>query len=110
MTPEKVGHDAAIALLEEISRGGCADTLNSNIALQMMALCQDDVSKLRLGTDIPEHTFQFTKNLLDFFGVRFRVAEAGEDAEDVENGIATEGSAVFTCVGGGFRNLARGIA
>ncbi|XP_045145195.1 RNA 3'-terminal phosphate cyclase-like protein isoform X2 [Echinops telfairi] len=47
--PEDLGRDCARLLLEEIYRGGCVDSTNQSLALLLMTLGQQDVSKVLLG-------------------------------------------------------------
>ncbi|XP_049751489.1 RNA 3'-terminal phosphate cyclase-like protein isoform X1 [Elephas maximus indicus] len=49
MLPEDLGRDCARLLLEEIYRGGCVDSTNQSLALLLMTLGQQDVSKVLLG-------------------------------------------------------------
>ncbi|KAK6056324.1 hypothetical protein COOONC_06170, partial [Cooperia oncophora] len=46
---EDVGSNAAIALLEEIYRGGCLDSSAQILASSFMALGQKDISKFLFG-------------------------------------------------------------
>eukprot|EP00076_Gallus_gallus_P016368 XP_015135674.1 RNA 3'-terminal phosphate cyclase-like protein isoform X2 [Gallus gallus] len=47
--PEELGQNCAKLLLEEIYRGGCVDSTNQSLALLLMTLGQQDVSKVLLG-------------------------------------------------------------
>ncbi|XP_055434140.1 RNA 3'-terminal phosphate cyclase-like protein isoform X3 [Bubalus kerabau] len=49
MLPEDLGRNCARLLLEEIYRGGCVDSTNQSLALLLMTLGQQDVSKVLLG-------------------------------------------------------------
>lgn len=64
-TPEEIGQQAAIALLQEIanvsvenpyltsSQRGCVDTAHQSLVLLLMVLCPDSVSQVRLGKLTP---------------------------------------------------------
>ncbi|KAF2076023.1 hypothetical protein CYY_002683 [Polysphondylium violaceum] len=94
-TPEELGERAAISLMEEIYNGGCIDSHNQSLALLFMVLCPEDISKIRLGKITP-YTIEYIRNLFDFFGVTFKI-EPDQDSKTV----------VFTCLGIGFKNMAR---
>lgn len=95
--PEDLGLLAANILLEEVLRGGCVDTSTQSLALLFMCLCPEDVSKVRLGP-LSDYTIQFVRHLQDFFGVMFKIQP---DAESK--------TVLFSCVGIGYKNLARKI-
>lgn len=48
-TPEDIGIEAAKLLYNEISLGGCVDTVSQWINMLFMTLCPEDVSKIRIG-------------------------------------------------------------
>jgi RNA 3'-terminal phosphate cyclase-like protein len=48
-TPEDVGLKASKMLYQEISLGGCVDSMSQWIVLLLMVLCPEDVSKTRFG-------------------------------------------------------------
>jgi RNA 3'-terminal phosphate cyclase-like protein len=92
--PEEVGTQAAEALLQQVREAGTCDSANQPLALVLMALGPEDVSRLRLGT-LTEHSIGLLRLLRDFFGVTFRI-----DSEP-------DGSVVLTCRGVGFKNLSK---
>ncbi|KYQ93340.1 RNA 3'-terminal phosphate cyclase family protein [Tieghemostelium lacteum] len=94
-SPEDLGKKTALALLEEILNGGCVDSHNQSLALLFMVLCPEDISKIRLGK-ITEYTMEYLRHLRDFFGVTFKI-EPDQDSKTV----------IFTCLGIGFKNMAR---
>ncbi|KAF5912765.1 hypothetical protein HPG69_007755 [Diceros bicornis minor] len=59
--PEDLGRNCARLLLEEIYRGGCVDSTNQSLALLLMTLGQQDVSKVLLGPLSP-----YTCGIKDF--------------------------------------------
>eukprot|EP01133_Synstelium_polycarpum_P018950 gene18950-22677_t len=94
-TPEDLGEKTANFLLEEILNGGCIDSNNQSLALLLMVLCPEDVSKVRLGRLTP-YTIEYVRHLKEFFGVTFKI-EADEETKTV----------IFTCLGIGFKNMSR---
>ena len=47
--PEDLGVACSELLLEEIARGGCADSMHQPLAILLMAFSPEDVSKIRTG-------------------------------------------------------------
>ncbi|XP_071494989.1 RNA 3'-terminal phosphate cyclase-like protein [Diadema antillarum] len=107
-TPEDLGKQTAMLLMEEIFRVGCVDSRHQSLALLLMALGQGDVSKITTGPLSP-YTIQFLRHLRDFLQVMFKMEVIPADAEgDVE--MRTGGDKVLlTCVGSGFTNLSKTI-
>ena len=93
--PESVGELAADGLLEQVKQGGVVDGANQHLALLLMALGKEDVSRLRLGPLTP-FAVEMLRLLRDFFGVTFQL-----DAD------LADGSVLCTCRGVGFKNLAK---
>ncbi|EGG15129.1 RNA 3'-terminal phosphate cyclase family protein [Cavenderia fasciculata] len=93
--PEDLGQRTANLLLEEILNGGCIDSNNQSLALLFMILCPEDVSKVRLGRLTP-YTIEYIRHLKEFFGVTFKI-EADDETKTI----------IFTCLGIGYKNLAR---
>ncbi|KAL6075863.1 18S rRNA biogenesis protein RCL1 [Balamuthia mandrillaris] len=96
--PEDVAERGTRRLLEEILYGGCVDTATQPFALLFMVLCPEDVSKLRIGKLSP-YSIQMLRHLKDFFGVTFKV-EPDAETKTIK----------MTCLGSGFKNLARKIS
>ncbi|RKP06755.1 RNA 3'-terminal phosphate cyclase/enolpyruvate transferase [Thamnocephalis sphaerospora] len=92
-TPEEVGEQAAYMLLKEVGRGGCIDTTSQWLALLLMVLGPEDVSKIRLGALTP-FTVQFLRDLKKAFGTVFKVAEDEET-----------NTLLLTCMGVGYVNV-----
>ncbi|OQR67702.1 RNA 3'-terminal phosphate cyclase protein-like [Tropilaelaps mercedesae] len=110
MIPEEIGKEAAVRLVQEIYRGGCADTANQSLALLLMALGPTDVSKYQLGPLTP-YTIQFLRHLRDFFGITFKI---GQDkvlaADDDQDALRLGGDKVLlTCLGVGYLNLSKKV-
>ena len=92
--PEEVGTQAAEALLQQVKEAGTLDAANQPLALMLMALGPEDVSRLRLGALTP-FSVDLLRLLRDFFGVTFQI-----DPEP-------DGSVLLTCRGVGFKNLSK---
>lgn len=93
--PEEVGQHAARLLCEEIESGGFVDTAHQPMALLLMALGPEDVSRIRIGR-ISQYTIEWLQLLRDFFGVTMHIKpDPGSK------------SLVVTCRGVGYSNVAR---
>ncbi|XP_064385929.1 RNA 3'-terminal phosphate cyclase-like protein [Halichondria panicea] len=111
--PEELGAQAVSSLIEEIVKGGCADSVCQVIPLLFMALGQKDVSKIQLG-ELTEYSTQFLRHIKDFFQLAYKVEgkveelgmeESNGDSEDcVSRQIVS-----LSCVGIGFSNFSKGI-
>mmetsp|Transcript_24346 Transcript_24346/g.49167 ORF Transcript_24346/g.49167 Transcript_24346/m.49167 type:complete len:461 (+) Transcript_24346:141-1523(+) len=122
--PEELGQRSATLLLQEILRGGCIDTHAQSFALLMMCLTPEDVSRIRLGP-LSRYTVVTLRLLKEAFGVEFKLkmeegergsgggdgsGSEGEDEEEFygENGKRrVGGTVVCSCLGIGYRNMAR---
>ena len=93
--PEQVGQRGAMLLLEEVARRGVCDTGTQPLLLLFMILCDEEVSRLRVGK-LSGFSMQLLRDLRRFFGVVFKI----------EEDTATD-TVVLTCLGLGFNNLAR---
>ncbi|WKX93339.1 hypothetical protein Q1695_010971 [Nippostrongylus brasiliensis] len=71
---EDVGTNAAVALLEEIYRGGCLDSSAQVLACSFMALGQKDVSKFLFGP-LTVYSVHALRHLKSFFEIQFKVDE-----------------------------------
>lgn len=92
-SPEDLGNFVSKLLCQEIQKGGCIDSNNQWLVLMYMALCPEDVSKVRLGK-LSEYGIQLMRHLDEFFGVRFKIVPDYETS-----------TVVLSCVGSGFKNL-----
>ncbi|XP_021237290.1 RNA 3'-terminal phosphate cyclase-like protein isoform X3 [Numida meleagris] len=101
--PEELGQNCAKLLLEEIYRGGCVDSTNQSLALLLMTLGQQDVSKVLLGPLSP-YTIEFLRHLRSFFQIMFKI-EMKSPEEERKGGEKV----LMTCVGIGFSNLSKTI-
>mmetsp|Transcript_7584 Transcript_7584/g.25794 ORF Transcript_7584/g.25794 Transcript_7584/m.25794 type:complete len:358 (+) Transcript_7584:226-1299(+) len=93
--PEDLGRYAAIALLREIERNGCVDSVHEPWALLLMALGPEDVSRLRFGPP-GEHTIAVLRDLHAFFGVKMQL-----------RGDPSNGTVMVACRGIGYKNVAK---
>jgi len=93
--PEDIGEHASKLLCEEIKVGGCVDRMNQWIVLLFMALSSQDVSKVRLGKLTP-YSMEWLRTIREFFGVVFKITPDYETR-----------TLVLSCVGTGYRNMAR---
>ncbi|KAM9794074.1 RNA 3'-terminal phosphate cyclase-like protein isoform X2 [Syngnathus typhle] len=100
--PEDLGRNCAKLLLEEVYRGGCVDSSNQSLALLLMTLGQQDVSKLLLGPLSP-YTMEFLRHIRDFFQIMFKI-ELRKPLEDERKG---GDKVLMTCVGVGYSNLSK---
>ncbi|XP_014665014.1 PREDICTED: RNA 3'-terminal phosphate cyclase-like protein [Priapulus caudatus] len=109
--PEDLGREAAHALLEEIYSGGIVDSTNQGVALLLMALGQQDVSKMVVGALTP-YTIEFLRHVRDFLHVTFKIEVQTKAEEDDDDGDALRMGAekvMLTCVGAGFTNLSKTV-
>ncbi|XP_060702267.1 RNA 3'-terminal phosphate cyclase-like protein [Hemiscyllium ocellatum] len=96
--PEDLGKSCAKLLLEEIYRGGCVDSVNQSLALLYMALGQQDVSKLQIGSLSP-YTIEFLRHLKSYFRIIFKIE--AQPMEEQKGGDKV----LMTCIGVGFSNI-----
>ncbi|RZF44523.1 hypothetical protein LSTR_LSTR002296 [Laodelphax striatellus] len=107
--PEDVGRNAAHALLDEISCGGCVDSAFQSLACLYMALTSKDVSKCVTGPLTP-YTIKFLQHLREFFGLMFQLEPYRDPASDEfdqdDNRLRLGVNKVeLTCVGIGYQKL-----
>lgn len=93
--PEDLGTKAAAMLLEEVRRGGCVDTGAQTTALLLMCLGPEDVARIRVGT-LSQYTIEALRLFKRAFDVEFKV-RADEETRTV----------LLSCLGTGYRNMAR---
>ncbi|XP_061590290.1 RNA 3'-terminal phosphate cyclase-like protein [Cololabis saira] len=102
--PGTLGKNCAKLLLEEVYRGGCVDSTNQSLALLLMTLGQQDVSKVLLGPLSP-YTTAFLRHIRDAFQVMFNI-EIQKPLEDERKG---GDKILMTCVGVGYSNINKTI-
>lgn len=93
--PEDVGKRAAAMVLEEVRRGGVVDTSSQSLTLLLMCLTPEDVSRVRLGP-LTQYTIESLRLFKQALGVEFKV-KPDHDSKTV----------TLTCLGTGYRNMAR---
>eukprot|EP00611_Tribonema_gayanum_P018404 TRINITY_DN3150_c0_g1_i2.p1 TRINITY_DN3150_c0_g1~~TRINITY_DN3150_c0_g1_i2.p1 ORF type:complete len:131 (-),score=12.39 TRINITY_DN3150_c0_g1_i2:28-420(-) len=77
------------------SNGGCVDSTHQSLAMLLMVLCPEDVSRLRVGK-LTAYSVQYLRHLRDFFGTVFKIKP------DLETS-----SVMLSCLGTGYKNLSR---
>ncbi len=100
--PEELGVLGAKMLLEEIYRGGCADSSSQSLAALYMSMGPADVSKYLVGPLSP-YTVQFLRHIRDFVDTMFKLETKSEE-ENLRTGTD---KVLLTCVGIGFTNLSK---
>ena len=93
--PEETGKRAAAMLLEEVRKGGVVDTSSQSLALLLMCLTPEDVSRIRLGA-LTQYTIEALRLYKQAFDVEFKI-KPDHDTKTV----------IMTCLGTGYRNMAR---
>ena len=93
--PEDAGQRAAAMLLEEVRRGGVIDSSCQTLALLLMCLTPEDVSRIRVGT-LTQYTIASLRLFKEAFDVEFKV-KADHETKTV----------LMSCLGIGYRNMAR---
>ena len=95
-TPESLGQRGAALLLHEIAQGGVVDTTAQTVALLWMVLSpEDDVSRIRLGT-LSAYSIAALRLFKAALGVECKVTP------DMETKTV-----LLSCIGMGYRNMAR---
>ncbi|KFK26342.1 hypothetical protein AALP_AA8G235200 [Arabis alpina] len=95
---EDTGVQIASWLLHEVEKGGVVDSTHQGLLFILCALCQQDVSKVRVGTLSPNGV-ETLRNIKEFLGVKFGIKP------DTETGTV-----ILTCVGSGLINLSRKLS
>ncbi|CAH2072204.1 unnamed protein product [Thlaspi arvense] len=67
---EDTGAETASWLLQEIEKGGVVDSTHQGLLFLLCALCDNDVSKVRVGTLSP-YAVETLRNIKEFLGVTF---------------------------------------
>ena len=95
-TPENLGQRGAAMLLHEIAQGGVVDTTAQTIALLWMCLApEDDVSRIRIGT-LSAYSIAALRLYKTALGVECKIKP------DIDTKTV-----LISCVGIGYRNMAR---
>lgn len=104
ITPEDLGKECAVKLLQEVYRGGCVDSTHQSLALLYMALGQMDVSKVLLGP-LTNYTVQFLRHMRDFFNIMYKIEP--QRLHDDEEQTGGDEKYILTCVGVGYSNFSK---
>mmetsp|Transcript_13372 Transcript_13372/g.30728 ORF Transcript_13372/g.30728 Transcript_13372/m.30728 type:complete len:135 (-) Transcript_13372:27-431(-) len=111
--PEELGRRAATLLLHEIHAGGCIDTHCQAFALMLMCLTPEDVSRIRLGP-LSGYSIVALRLFKEAFGTEFKLRveqeAAGDDdidSDEEEGRYRGERTVICSCLGIGYRNMAR---
>jgi len=107
--PEELGVRGAQLLMEEIFRGGCADSLSQSLAVVLMGLGPPDVSKFMVGPLSP-YTVQCLRHVRDFMDLTFKLETLVKEDEDDRSLKMGSDKVVLTCVGVGFTNMSKKTA
>jgi len=103
--PEDLGQLAATNLLEEIYRGGCADSFSQSLAALYMCLGPPDVSKYLVGPLSP-YTVQYLKHIQDFLDLMFKLETRQKVDNEDEMQLGAD-KVLMTCVGMGYSNISK---
>lgn len=95
--PEDIGVTAADGLLAEIKACGAIDAMHQPLVLTLMTLGAEDVSRVRLGSELTDASIGVLRLLRDFLGVSFQIEED------------TDGSLLLACRGVGIKNLSQRV-
>lgn len=120
--PEDLGKRSSAMLLHEIHAGGCVDTSCQSFALLMMCLTPEDVSRIRLGP-LSQYTIVSLRLYKEALGVEFKLrvddnSDVQEDQDDddddeeddsgyVKKRKFDQRTVICSCLGTGYRNMAR---
>jgi len=103
--PEELGEKGAFMLLEEIFRGGCADSLSQSLSVILMGLGPPDVSKFLVGPLSP-YTVQCLRHVREFMDLTFKLETLEREEEDKDLKMGSD-KVILTCVGVGHTNLSK---
>lgn len=96
--PEHVGLTAADGLLGQIRAGGAIDATSQPLVLTLMCLGPEDVSRVRLGSELTAASIGVLRLLREFLGVTYQIETDPSDA-----------SLLCACRGVGFKNLSQRV-
>jgi hypothetical protein len=92
--PEDVGRESALLLMEQLLLGGCVDSTSQPLILMFMSLCPEDVSRLRVGSELSEAAVETLRLAKLFVGVVFKIERQQQDD-----------TIMLSCVGSGLENI-----
>ncbi|KAK4687364.1 RNA 3'-terminal phosphate cyclase-like protein, partial [Tremellales sp. Uapishka_1] len=111
-TPEDIALHAARLLLDEIEKGGCIDGKHQWLVMLLMVLGKEDVGKCLMG-DLTAHSIQFLRDVMLFFGVKFKISPLVKDRPvegDAELAPTGTGEVLVSCTGIGYSNVNKSMA
>lgn len=91
---EEIASKTATALLKQIQRGGFFDRSHQWLVLVLMALCPEDLCKVKLS--LGEECQELMESISAFLGVKYRVKRDASDGLDI-----------VSCIGSGLSNISR---
>lgn len=80
-------------LLEQLLQGGCVDGTAQPLVLAMMALCPEDVSRVRVGSELVPAAIETLRLAKQFVGVVFKIERQSDQ------------TIMLSCVGSGLENI-----
>ena len=95
--PEDIGRETSQYLLEEIAAGGCVDSTHQPLALTLMALTTEDVSRLRVGK-LTGQSITALRALKQFLNIKFMIKPDPDG-----------GGVLLSCVGTGITNVSKKV-
>jgi RNA 3'-terminal phosphate cyclase-like protein len=98
LSPEQLGRKVAEELLNQVEHGGFVDEFHQSIILVLMAIANDDVSKIKIGT-LTEASVEALRLIEQFFGIQFKFKTNTE-----------EKTVVCSVIGAGVKNITRKAA
>jgi len=106
-SPEEIGKEAAMRLLDQIYLGGCVDQGSQALMCLMMAMNSNNVVKCMTG---PLHhcTIHMLRHIREMFGVKFELRQVEMGGEDEVGGRkGMRNKVVMSCRGVARQNIAR---
>ena len=97
--PEELGALASELLCEAIAGDGCVDTCSAPLVLTLMALCPEDVSRVRLPAHLSHFSVETLRLIKEFFGIVFKLK--------VDE--AANSTILASCLGVGYKNYSKKV-
>jgi RNA 3'-terminal phosphate cyclase-like protein len=117
-TPEDIGRQGALLLLEEMCLGGAFDRSHQSLVILLMAIASEDVSKVRFGQELTSTAISCLRIVQDAFGITFKLKRSvsvDEEDEEMAPGVSARkitneaDSILLSCLGSGYVNMSRRI-
>jgi RNA 3'-terminal phosphate cyclase-like protein len=102
--PEDIGNKCALQLLEDISRGGCANIAGASTMLSLMAMGSEDVGRLQIGRSIiaTDEIIGLARDIRSFGLSGWGIRDSKEDEDN--------SPIIVSVVGRGLGNVGKKIA